>query len=104
MMMPGIEELPGDLKRLAEVLEESAPGHGVRLALVIEENFRGTYLRINNIDHLRRRWRDQEIKRRYDQGEAVIDIARSVGLCDRQIWNVLKTPDARPDKQMRMFE
>lgn len=101
-MLPNIDELPGDLAQLARVIEEVAPGMGVRIVLQLVKEYRGTPIYIRNLDDLERRVRDQKIIDRYGLGERVVDIARDVGLSDRQIWKILGREPGM-DKQLKLF-
>ncbi len=99
---PGIEDLPGDLSQLARFIEEMVPGQGVRVVLKLAEEYRGTSIYFHNLDSLKRRIRDIEIIRRYDNGERPADIARDVSLSERQVWKILGR-DTEEDRQMRLF-
>ena len=46
--------------------------------------------------------RDLWIIEMYDAGYRATDIARAVGLCERQVWNILGREPGE-DKQMRLF-
>ncbi|MBF0456248.1 MAG: helix-turn-helix domain-containing protein [Magnetococcales bacterium] len=47
---------------------------------------------IPKMDKIKLNVRHVEIVRRYDQGEAVRDIAQAFGLSERHIWRILKKP------------
>jgi Mor family transcriptional regulator len=100
--LPTIDELPGELASLARALESVVPGMGVRLALALESAFRGTSVYFHNVDNLRRKVRDKRIIERYNSGERVDDIARSVGMSSRHIWNILGREPGE-DKQLKLF-
>lgn len=99
--LPDINELPGDLRLIAEVI-------GVEATMKLAKAFGGTPLYIVKIDAFSRRVRDkafrEEFDRRTAQGETattvVRDIARRRDLCERQLWNIVNAPDER---QMRMW-
>lgn len=102
--LPEINDLPGDLAMLARVIEAAAPGYGVRLALALEAEFRGTTIYIHNVDALRRRVRDMRIIERYNAGERVEDIARSVFMSSRHVRNILgREPGVEDNRQLKMF-
>jgi Mor family transcriptional regulator len=102
--LPKIDELPGELATLARTIEAVAPGLGVRLTLVLESAFRGTAVYFHNVDNLRRKVRDQRIIERYNAGERVDDIARSVGKSSRHIWNILgREPGLEDERQLKLF-
>mgnify|MGYP001225718687 CR=1 FL=1 len=94
--LPAIDELPGDLPILAEVI-------GVRDSLLVAEKIGGTMLRLPSVRPLKIKWRNRWMRQRYDQGGiTVIELARSHGLGERQTYNILGAvePD---DKQMRLW-
>ncbi len=99
---PAAKELPGDLARLATIIEEVCPGHGVEATLRIAMAFRGTYVYCHNIDALLRKPRDRWIREQYAAGMRVPEIARAVGLGERRVWDILGTPEAE-GKQQRLF-
>lgn len=77
-----INQLPGDLKRIAEVV-------GVDVAIRIAKEFRGTYLYIHSLDDLLREIRDKKIREEYTAGKKVRELAIKYGLTERWIWNIL---------------
>jgi len=79
------QELPGDLKKIAEVA-------GIEAAVKIAVAFRGTYLYIHALDSLKRILRDEEIRREYGQGSKVRDLSLRFGLTERQIKRILGEP------------
>lgn len=94
---PAIEELPGDLRLIAEVI-------GVEPTLRLARAFGGTPLYIIKIDRYENRLRNKQIREEFDrrtgQGESatkvVTDISRRPGLpCIRQLWNIVNAPDER---------
>ncbi len=89
--LPGIEELTGDLRLLAEIV-------GVAVALRIAQVFGGTPIRIYGVGKWLRRHRDRCIRRDYDQGDiTAIELGRKYKLGERQIWNILGS--AEPDER-----
>ncbi len=101
-MFPRIEELPGDLSRLAQIIEALAPGLGVAIVLRIAGAFRGTTIYCHNMDALTRKVRDRWVRDHYDAGGRVPDLARSVGLSERRVWEILGTAPV-DDRQLRLF-
>ena len=94
--LPDKEELTGDLRLLADVV-------GVAKALEIGQMFCGTPIRCYNVKRYLRRWRDRQIRKEYDNGMSAIALARKYQLTDRQIWNILGSPE--PDeRQIGLFE
>lgn len=89
---PAVGELPGDLSRLAEIIESHAQAKGVKIALAIADEFRGTYIYCRNMDELRRKARNRWIIDQYGKGIRVPEIARKVRLCERQVWSILGQP------------
>lgn len=90
-----IEQLPGDLRRLAEVLREHFPDAPyVAITLRIAKEFRGTYIRVHSLDDLEHEIRNAEIRDGYSSGKRVPALAIKYHLTERQIWNILGTePD-----------
>ncbi len=94
--LPELTELHGDLKLLAEIV-------GVEKALIVSQVTDGTALRIYGGRRWVRRYRDQCIRREYDQGDiTVIDLARKHALSERQIYNILGK--AEPDDRQMGFQ
>ena len=79
-----IEQLPGDIRKIAEVV-------GVEPALKLAKAFRGTYLYIHNLDDILREIRNKEIRKSYNKGRKVRDLAIKHRLTERQILNILGT-------------
>jgi Mor family transcriptional regulator len=78
-----IEQLPGDLRRIAEVI-------GVDCTLKIAKAFRGTYLYIHSLDDLLREIRNKSIREDYTAERLEVSrLAVKHGLTERQIWNIL---------------
>jgi Mor family transcriptional regulator len=77
-----VQELPGDLQRIAEVA-------GVEAAVKIALAFRGTYLYINAMDSLKRLVRDEEIRAAYGRGVKIRDISFRYGLSQRRVRKIL---------------
>ena len=100
---PAINELPGDLSRIAEVIEEHRPGCGVELALFLGQAFRGQSLYFRNVDYIVRRMRDDIIRAEYDGGAAVRAIALKWGISTRWVESILSRPGKKNDRQLELF-
>ena len=100
--IPEIEDLPGDLAQLAKVLEEEVPGKGVKIVLRLEAEYRGTGIYFHNVDGFKRKIRDAWVVEQYSNGRKVDDIARTVRLSSRQVWNILGKEPV-DEKQLRLF-
>jgi Mor family transcriptional regulator len=101
---PGIEELPGDLRMIAQVIEEQLPGLGVQVALILAQAFRGQTLYLRSIDYLINRMRDDAIRAALDRGERVIDIGLRFRLSRSAIEKIGARPDAAPTgRQLGLF-
>lgn len=103
--LPEIDDLPGELAQLAReislVLDSTM---AVRLVLLLEQKYRGTSLYFHNVDAIRRRVRNARIVARYSAGERADDIARSLGMSSRHIWNILgQEPEIEDNRQMKLF-
>ncbi len=102
--LPEIDELPGELAPLSREIATVAPHLAVRIALILEQKYRGTSIYFHNVDGLRRKVRDRRIIERYSARETVDDIARSVGLSSRQVWNILgREPGVEDNRQLKLF-
>lgn len=103
---PKIEDLPGDLARIAEEIERSLPGHGVEKTLLLAQIFRGQPVYFRNIDSLIRRIRNDAIRKEYDRGGVtMLQLAGRFGLGLRQIKYILADTDNTNDvdeRQMRL--
>lgn len=101
-LQPTAEELPGDLARLAAIIDNFLPGQGVKVTLNIADEFRGTYIYCHNMDSLYREARNRWIKEQYDHGVKVPDLARQVTLSERRVWAILGKEPV-DDRQQRLF-
>jgi Mor family transcriptional regulator len=101
-LIPGIDDLPGDLAQLARTVESVVPGNGVRVVLRIVDEFRGTHIYCRNLDGLKRSVRDRRVIELYSGGMRVPEIARMVGLSERQVWTVLGR-EPGDERQMSLF-
>ena len=101
---PKIEDLPGELSRIAAVIEQHRPGQGVELTLFMAQVFRGQNLYFRNIDYLIRQIRDDAIRRGYDQGAKVKDLALRWHLSKRWVEEILaRTGKEAADAQLSLF-
>ncbi|MDA8168104.1 MAG: hypothetical protein M0Z59_00215 [Nitrospiraceae bacterium] len=93
------ERLRGDLGRIAEVA-------GFEAAVKIGIAFRGTYLYIHGLDALKRRLRDEEIRRAYEKGATAKDISNRFGLTQRQVRRILgeEPLDSIPDSVLHLLK
>lgn len=100
---PSIEELPGELSRIAFEIERHRPGQGVELTLFLAQVFRGQEVYFRNIDSLERSMRDYSIRAEYDSGGTSIRrLASKYSLSQRQIERILAQPDtAHHDRRMK---
>ena len=88
---PSINELPGDLAQVAQIIESVCPDKGVEATIAIAKAFRGTEVYCHNLDNLRKKARNAWLIEQYGNGERVCDLARKVGLSDRQVWTIIGT-------------
>jgi len=95
--LPELNKLSGDLRMLAEV-----PGVGVAQALRIAQIFGGTPIRIYGVQKWLRRHRDRCIRKDYDNSVSAVELGRKYRLSERQIWNILGTPEPE-ERQIRLF-
>ena len=100
---PTIEELPGELGRIAEHIEEYLPGQGLDITLTLAQLFRGQNLYIRNIDFLLRRVRNDAIRQEYDQGTSVKRLTTRWSLSTRIVEKILAKPGRAEDNQLKFF-
>ena len=105
---PPIDELPGDLKRIAEAIEAGIPGEGVRLTLLLAQcpGIRANPVYFRSVDNFIRRWRDDQMRAEYNPPEVTAKVlSAKTRLSLRQVENILGQPDTRrvEDKQMKLF-
>lgn len=104
--LPDIDELPGDLRRIARGIEEVWPGMGVKIAMLMGQLFPGIGLYMHNMEGLARRIRDDAIRKESDAGAKVKDLAIKYRLSTRQIENILAAPPSQEElksKQYKLF-
>jgi Mor family transcriptional regulator len=94
--LPGLDELNGDLRMLAEKV-------GVRKALEISELFGGTTACFFGHRRHLNRWRDKQIRAEYDAGGiSVTELARKYNLSERHVYTILGQQPGE-DKQLKLF-
>lgn len=100
--LPTIDDLPGDLPLIAEVI-------GVAATVKLARRFGGTAFYIPKLQHIDRRTRDKQIREEFDRrttaGESSVKVVNEIARreempCSRQVWNILTAPDER---QMGLF-
>jgi Mor family transcriptional regulator len=101
---PEISELPGDLEFIARGLEEHMPGMGVWITLVMAQIFPGQPLYIRSIKDLLITIRDDAMRKEYDEGAKVKELAFKFHLSTRWVEDILsRTGKKNNDRQMRLF-
>ncbi len=102
---PAIEELPGELSRIAAEIERYRPGAGVDTTLMLAQVFPGQPLYIRNIRDIIRKMRDDAIRREYDSGGCtMLELASSYNLSHPRVKQILADPGDKPDnRQQRLF-
>ncbi|HHL33123.1 MAG TPA: hypothetical protein ENJ30_02020 [Desulfobulbaceae bacterium] len=102
---PKVEELPGELARIAAEIEQQMPGKGVEITLVLAQVFRGQPVYFRSIDYLIRRIRDNAIRAEFDAGGVtMMQLASKFELSLRRIKQILaENSEAKTDdRQMRL--
>ncbi len=100
--LPDIEELPGDLRRIAKAVEEVWPGHGVKVAMLLGQLFPGIPLYINSVKKFARKRRDAAIRAEYDQGGITVkDLAIKYRRSKRRIEQILAQPESQEEIKSR---
>lgn len=105
--MPRSNELPGDLQRIALEIEGAMPGQGARITLLLAQLFGGQSLYIRKADAFIRRWRDDAIRRRYNQGDITVkELVSLYRLSASHIFNILGKPEnvVLEEKQLHLFK
>ena len=101
---PTIDNLPGDLRRIAAAIEASIPGEGVRLTLLLAQVFPGLPLYFRKVDEYLRAIRDDAIRAEYDLGGITAkELALKYRLCLRQIEKILARPSSQVELQERQL-
>lgn len=89
--LPSLRELPGDLRQVAETIlpvlmsEQAA----VRAVILLVDKFRGTYIYCRGLAEWKISYRNGCIRKEYDQGRRVPEIARRWRLSERWVWDIL---------------
>jgi Mor family transcriptional regulator len=85
-----IEQLPGDLRRIAEVIHQYFPATPyIEITLRLAKEFRCVKLHMHTTDHFWREIRDKKIRSDYDRGEKTRELALKYRLTERHIFNIL---------------
>jgi len=104
---PQVDDLPGDLRRIAAAIDDYIPGEGVRLTLLLAQIFPGQHIYIRNARVYLRAIRDDGIRAEYDLGGITSkELATKYRLCLRQIEKILARPSSQAEleeKQMSLF-
>jgi len=101
---PEIDALPGDLAFIARGLEQYLPGSGVQVALILAQVFKGQPLYIRGIEELLLKIRNDAIRKEYDSGVKVKELAFKFDLSVRWVEDILAREEQSPaEKQMRLF-
>ncbi len=90
---PEIGDLPGELPRIARVVEENYPGIGVSVTLLLAQAFGGQEVYFHMVTHIEHAVRDDIIRSRYDQDVPVKTLAVENWLSTRQIRRILNSSD-----------
>lgn len=92
-----LKRLTGDMKRIAELV-------GVENMFKLSREFGGLVIFIPKLDAFEREMRDVIIRREYDCGKTVRDLAKKYDLTVRQIYYILKKSDDIPsDTALPLF-
>jgi Mor family transcriptional regulator len=88
--------------QLASIIDKAAPGKGVEITMLIAGEFRGTTIYCHNIDALFRKARDRWVREKFDAGGRVPDLARTIKLSERRVWEILGSEPVN-ERQGRLF-
>lgn len=104
---PKVEELPGELRRIAGAIDPYFPGQGVRITLILAQVFPGHNLYFRQVKHIIRQWRDDSMRNAYDQGDVTVkELARLYRMSERNTEKILARPHSQAvleKKQGRLF-
>ena len=101
--LPAIEDLPGDLRLIAEAVELYLPGMGAKVAVILATEYRGQNLYFRGVDYLEKQIRDEAIRTEYDQGARIIELGLKWNLCRSAVEKIVARPDQVEARQLRMF-
>lgn len=105
--MPEIEELPGNLRKIAEAIEEVLPDQGVLITLILAQRFAAIPLYFRSVEKFLNAYRDQKMRNEYDQGGInALELALKTGIGLRQVERILARPASQAElesKQMKLF-
>lgn len=111
--LPEVEELPGNLRKIAEAIEECLPGQGTRITLILAQRFLAIPLYFRSVEKFLNHYRDERMRAEYDSsgvdGAPVVtalDLALKTGLGLRTVEKILARPASQEElesKQMRLF-
>jgi Mor family transcriptional regulator len=89
--LPTIAELPGDLRRVAEIIRPAVASDlvAVRLVFAMADEFAGTDIYCSGTGKWKRKYRDQRIRNEYDAGTKAPQLARRYNLSERWVWDIL---------------
>lgn len=105
--LPGIDDLPGGLARIAAEIEQYRPGEGVKLTLFLAQVFAGQPLYMRSIKDLLRKIRNDAMIADYDAGGVtMLDLASKFNLSHRRVKEILAAPGGptKNDKQLELFQ
>jgi len=103
---PRIEELPGDLRRVAEAVESVLPEMGVRLTLILAQGFPGQHMYFRSVKEILINYRDEAMRSEYDLGNITAkELATRTGLSLGHVEKILARAGKEvEDRQMKLFE
>lgn len=102
--LPAIADLPGDLRRVAEIFRPFVADEitAVRAVFVLVGEFRGTYIYCRGLTEWYQAYRNRQIRAEYDAGGKAPEIARRWEISERWVWEILgRSPE--DEKQMKIW-
>lgn len=103
--LPAITELPGDLRRVAEIIRPPMGSdlEAVRAVFTLVSEFKGSHIYCRGLLEWYRPWRNDQIRNEYDNGAKVPQLARRWDVSERWVWDILgRLPE--DEKQLKMWE
>lgn len=99
---PTPEDLPGDLSRIAEAIEEHLPDKGVELTLMLAQIFGGQPVYFHKVEYLLRQIRDDAMRCEYDQGGiTMVELAHKYNICHSRVKQILSVPSKTSQQELK---
>lgn len=91
---PKPNELPGNVRFMAEQIERHFPGEGVHHAIILAQVFGKTGFYVSRIDNILMKMRNDRIRADYDKGKTVRELAAQYRLSFSRLFRILTDPES----------